>query len=181
MATITKPVAKLDGSLLLARKGEAMPAVAANQHNNPGLAWGAPAHPHDFQAQDLRAQESRNRDCREHAPSEKAHTQHDTKPIMAHINAHGPNGSARLRPDSFFTAHGRGAQPAPQRGRQTRVSMDQDAVALTLRVEDETYLRLKYLAQATGRSTQQVLSDALDRHLTDNGVPRSQRLVVKPQ
>jgi hypothetical protein len=32
-------VARLDGSLLLARKGEAIPAITATAHNNPDLAW----------------------------------------------------------------------------------------------------------------------------------------------
>ena len=42
-STNIKPAASLSSSLL-ARKGEAMPAVAATIHNNPGLAWGEHRH-----------------------------------------------------------------------------------------------------------------------------------------
>jgi len=163
-----KPTARLDASLLLARKGEASPAVAATQHNNPGLAWGAPAHPADFQPQ---------------SPAFSP----------AHIQVHA---QARLRPDSFFAhahapqghgvthmgVHGSGlsARSSAYTGR-TRASAERDPVALTMRVEDETYLRLKYLAQHTGRSTQQVLAEALDDHLLNSGVPSSRKLVVKPE
>ena len=153
---MTKPLARLDASLLLARKGEASPAVAATQHNNPGLAWGAPVHPGDFQPQ----------------MSTQAHqqaTQPDPQPVA----------KARLRPDSFFSAHGRGSAN-PYAKPRTRATQDRDPVALTMRVEDETYLRLKYLAQRTGRSTQQVLAEALDVHLVHSGVPHSRKLVVKP-
>jgi len=164
MTTTNKPAAKLDGSLLLARKGEAMPAVAATQHNNPALAWGAPAHPGDFQ------------------PTGDVETEprHAANPPAAAVVAHPATISqARLRPDSFFAAHGRGTHPV--KGRVVRAAQDRDPVALTMRVEDETYLRLKYLAQNTGRSTQQVLGDALERHLSVSGVPQSRKLVVKPE
>ena len=141
-----KPTARLDASLLLARKGEAAPAVAATQHNNPGLAWGAPAHPGDFQPQ--------------HTPQQ---------PVV----------QARLRPESFFSGHG--GRSTAQLHARARMSPERDPVALTMRVEDETYLRLKYLAQSTGRSTQQVLSEALDDHLVHSGVPHSRKLMVKPE
>ena len=139
-----KPAAHLDASLLLARKGEATPAVAATQYNNPGLVWGAPAHPGDFQPQT------------------------SGKPVI----------SARLRPTSFFAAHGRGAAPFTPK---TRANQDHEPVALTVRVEDETYLRLKYLAQCTGRSPQQVLTEALDGHLARCGVPHARKLVICPE
>lgn len=151
----SKPVARLDGSLLLARKGEASPAVAATQHNNPGLAWGAPVHSGDFQPQ-----------------------------AMIPVQASGKtNISARLRPSSFFAAHGRAAMPfnPKTRANQERANQEREPVALTVRVEDETYLRLKYLAQCTGRSLQQVLTEALDDHLARGGVPRSHKLVICPQ
>lgn len=142
-----KPIARLDASLLVARKGEAAPSVAATQHNNPGLAWGAPAHPHDFK------------------PETQQH------PVAQ------PAAKARLRPDSFF----RGATSAHANTRATRITQDRDPVALTLRVEDETYLRLKYLAQRTGRSTQEVLTEALSEHLVQSGVPKSRKLMVTPE
>lgn len=170
--TGVKPIARLDGSLLLARKGEAAPSVAATQHNNPALAWGAPAHPADYQPQTALAQSASAASAASAPPSQQ------------------PVASARLRPDSFqggaFTAHGRGAaaypqhHPASHSTPRVRAPLNQqrDPVALTLRVEDEMYLRLKYLAQHTGRSTQQVLAEALDGHLTNNGVPRSRKLVI---
>lgn len=145
-----KPVARLDGSLLLARKGEASPAVAATQHNNPGLAWEASVHPVDFQPQ-----------------------------AMIPVQASGKTSiSARLRPSSFFAARGRGAMPFNPK---TRINQEREPVALTVRVEDETYLRLKYVAQCTGQSPQQVLAEALDDHLARGGVPKSRKLVVCPE
>lgn len=143
----SKPIARLDASLLVARKGEAAPSVAATQHNNPGLAWGAPAHPHDFQP--------------------------DTHPQPVAQ----PTAKARLRPDSFF----RGTTSAHANARATRITQDRDPVALTMRVEDETYLRLTYLAQRTGRSTQEVLAEALNEHLVHSGVPKSRKLMVAPE
>lgn len=158
-----KPTARLDASLLLARKGEASPAVASTQHNNPGLAWGEPAHPGDFQPQSL---------IHAHPPVQPP------QPYAGNPGATKPIVMARLRPDSFFAAHGRGAVSMNAR---TRPNQDRDAVALTLRVEDETYLRMKYLAQHTGRSTQQVLAEALDNHLVHSGVPHSRKLIVQSE
>ncbi|MCR4376843.1 MAG: hypothetical protein NUV50_01970 [Rhodospirillales bacterium] len=147
-----KPAARLDGSLLLARKGEASPAVAATPHNNPGLAWGASVHPGDFQPQ---AQ-----------PQAMSPVQTSGKASI----------SARLRPSSFFAAHGRAA--VPFNNPKTRAAQEREPVALTVRVEDETYLRLKYLAQCTGQSPQQVLTEALDDHLVRGGVPKSRKLTI---
>jgi len=44
MSTAILKVASLDGSLLLARKGEAIPALTTTVHNNPGLAWAKSQH-----------------------------------------------------------------------------------------------------------------------------------------
>lgn len=170
-----KPLARLDASLVLARKGEASPAVAATQHNNPGLAWGAPAHPEDFQphgqphGQPLAG--VRQPSATAHFPTAQAHPPqtHAKQHVHAQASQH-VHAQARLRPDSFFAAN-----------LHTRTVPDRDPVALTLRVEDETYLRLKYLAQHSGRSTQQVLAEALDVHLTHSGVPRSRKMVVKSE
>lgn len=166
MTTSMKP-ARLDGSLLLARKGEAMPAVAATSHNNPGLAWGAPAHPQDISIQP------------------KTDVQSAPKPDPTRVVA-----TARLRPeqrpeqrqrpdkrlsaDSFFSGRNR------MEHRKAPVAHNSDLVALTLRVEDDTYLRLKYLAQQSGHSPQHVLTAALDNHLSLSGVPKSRKLFVKP-
>lgn len=160
LKTTVKPLARLDASLILARKGEASPAVAATQHNNPGLAWGAPAHPEDFQQHGTVV---RPPSTTAHFPTAQAH------PPQTH-GAKAVYSQARLRPDSFFAA-----------GVRTRTTPDRDPVALTVRLEDETYLRLKYLAQHTGRSTQQVLAEALDVHLTHSGVPRSRKMVIKSE
>ena len=73
-------------------------------------------------------------------------------------------------------AHGRLQNPGRLAGND-----DRDPVALTLRVEDNTYLRLTYLAQATGKSIQQVLNAALEGHLIENGVPVTRKLVVRPK
>jgi len=153
----TRPVARLDASLLLARKGEAMPAIAATQHNNPGLAWGAQPHPQDFQSQ-------------HHQP------QHHQTPPVAHPSPRPQTVStARLRMENFVGARPfkTNARPDPQN--------HVDDVALTLRIEDETYLRLKYLAQKTGMSTRKILNEALTFHLVRKGVPRSRKMVLKPE
>ena len=163
----SRPVARLDASLLLARKGEAMPAIAATQHNNPGLAWGAQPHPQDFQAPDFQAQNFQAQDfqAQSHQPHHVAQPPQRTKTVA----------TARLRSDSFATTRAvkSNARPAPQ--------SQADDVALTLRIEDETYLRLKYLAQKTGMSTRRILNEALTFHLVRKGVPRSQKMVLKPK
>jgi len=148
----TRPAARLDASLLLARKGEAMPAIAATQHNNPGLAWGAQPHPQDFQPQHPQPQQVAQ-------PAPRPQTV----------------ATARLRTDTFVGARPfkTTARPAPQ--------SHVDDVALTLRIEDETYLRLKYLAQKTGMSTRKILNEALTFHLVRKGVPRSRKMVLKPE
>jgi|GEM_PF-1995952 len=150
----SRPVARLDASLLLARKGEAMPAIAATQHNNPGLAWGAQPHPHDFQPQQTSPQ-----------PAQPAQSAPRPQSVA----------TARLRSDSF--APTRAVKPNARPVPQNHV----DDVALTLRIEDETYLRLKYLAQKTGMSTRKILNEALTFHLVRKGVPRSQKMVLKPK
>jgi len=164
MATSVKPVsrpaARLDASLVLARKGEAMPAIAATQHNNPGLAWGAQPHPHDFQPQ--------------HTPSH-----HPVQPISRPTARPQMIASARLRPDTFAMPRtGKATAKASVRPGPQPLT---DDVALTLRIEDETYLRLKYLAQKSGLSTGKVLNDALAFHLVRKGVPRAQKMVLKPE
>lgn len=154
--TATKPVGRLDASMLLARKGEAQPAVRATTQNNPGLAWGV------------------------HTPAADAHHPSQPQPRAVHTQppvsqGHRPTASARLRADSFM---GQGQQ-AHSLGRS--VSHDRDPVALTLRVEDNTYLRLAYLAQAMGTSVQKVLASALEHHLTEHGLPVTRKLVVRPK
>jgi len=153
----TRPVARLDASLLLARKGEAMPAIAATQHNNPDLAWGAQLHPQDFQSQ-------------HHQPQH-----HQPQPVAQPAPRPQTVATARLRTETFVGARPfkTNARPGPQ--------SHVDDVALTLRIEDETYLRLKYLAQKTGMSTRKILNEALTLHLVRKGVPRSRKMVLKPE
>jgi len=153
----TRPVARLDASLLLARKGEAMPAIAATQHNNPDLAWGAQPHPQDFQSQ-------------HHQPQH-----HQPQPVAQPAPRPQTVATARLRTETFVGARPfkTNARPGPQ--------SHVDDVALTLRIEDETYLRLKYLAQKTGLSTRKILNEALTFHLVRKGVPRSRKMFLKPE
>jgi len=158
----TRPVARLDASLLLARKGEAMPAIAATQHNNPGLAWGAQPHPQDFQPQ-------------HHQPQHHQPQHHQTQPTAQPAPRPQTVATARLRTETFVGARPfkTNARPGPQ--------SQVDDVALTLRIEDETYLRLKYLAQKTGLSTRKILNEALTFHLVRKGVPRTRKMVLKPE
>ena len=172
---VSRPVARLDASLLLARKGEAMPAVAATQHNNPALAWGAQPHPQDFQPHHHHHHQQQQAQLHpvtqaNPQPNLQAHAQpqHPVQRIK-------PVATARLRSDSFvgMRTPSTGSRPCPQP--QT------DDVALTLRIEDEMYLRLKYLAQKSGLSTRKILNDALAFHLVRKGVPRARKMVLKPE
>jgi len=84
--------------------------------------------------------------------------------------------TARLRADSFVAAR------QSTTARKTKLSPTaSDAVILSLVLEDEAYLRLKYLAQKSGVSTQKVLREALGSHLVHQGVPRTQKMNIKPQ
>lgn len=150
-----RPVASLDASLLLARKGEASPAIVATQHNNPGLAWGAAPHPEDFQS----------------VPQPMQHQPAQVAPAQAQAShPPQPRAQARLRPDSLFA-----------RPRSTRSGAPTEAVTVALRLEDAMYLRLKYLAQASGMSTQAILNEALGLHLIRKGVPQSRKIVIKTE
>lgn len=160
MATSTKPAARLDSSLLLARKGEAQPAIHATSQNNPGLAWGGDLHPEDFQPQ-IQTQKP----VQQHPQPQPAQLR--TQPVAQPVTKPTPRVNALLRPDSFLGAH-------------TKKRTGVEQVAMTLRVDDDTYLRLKYLAQNTGRSTQHVLNEAINAHLNHEGLPRTRKLVVKP-
>ena len=174
--TVSLKPASLNASLLLARKGEAMPAVAATSQNNPGLAWGAPVHPEDVTAL------PQPHPTHAHNPQSKVVATARMRPEqLPHPEPrpeqrpeHRPRSDARLSPDSFFSGRNRN-EP-----RKVPVAHNSDLVALTMRIEDEAYLRLKYLAQQSGRSAMHVLNDALDTHLSRSGVPKSRKLIVKP-
>ena len=148
MSTQTKPAARLDASLLLARKGEAQPAVHATSQNNPAMAWGGGQHPDDFKV------------------AQPAH-QPTPRPAPAPSPAHHQSNTVSPRAGAFLTAQAKQRQAREQ-------------VAMSLRIDDETYLRLKYLAQKTGRSTQQVFAEALEKHLLRNGLPQSRKVVLRP-
>lgn len=167
--TVSLKPARLDASLLLARKGEAMPAVAATSQNNPGLAWGAPAHP-----EDIVQPEAHPTPTPKVVATARLRPEHRPEQRPEYRSEHRPRADARLSPDSFFSGRN---QSLP---RKTPVAHNADLVALTMRIEDETYLRLKYLAQQSGRSAMHVLNDALDTHLSRSGVPKSRKLIVKP-
>lgn len=172
-----KPVGRLDASMLFARKGEAAPAMAATTQNNPGLAWGAPAVPadlHHAQAME-RAPSHHPQPSQNHAAASLTGAVEAPAPVKTPSAK--PTASARLRPESFLSTHGRGGFAA----RSRKSPVERDPVALTVRMEDDTYLRLKYLAQSLGRSTQQILGEALDKHLSHEGVPQTRKLVVKPE
>jgi len=164
MATSTKPairpVARLDASLLLARKGEALPAIAATQHNNPGLVWGAQPHPDDFQPQSFQTHHNSPQAPRPQQPAARVH----------------PSATARLRNAEALFASRTTKVPARQ-GPHSQL----DDVALSLRLEDETYLRLKFLAQKSGLSTQKILNEALAFHLVRKGVPRSRKISLNSE
>lgn len=170
--TVSLKPARLNASLLLARKGEAMPAVAATSQNNPGLAWGGAAHPEDVtvQPQPNPTPQSKVVATARMRPEQLPHP--ESRPEQR--PEHRPRSDARLSPDSFFSGRNRN-EP-----RKVPVAHNSDLVALTMRIEDETYLRLKYLAQQSGRSAMHVLNDALDTHLSRAGVPKSRKLIVKP-
>lgn len=133
--TRRKSPAKLDASLL-ARKGEAVPAVAATVHNNPSLAW-------DMTAAPKRASHSRNR--------------------------------SRLGPHSFAKAFANEKSFQPSR-QQTKA----DAVAMIFKIEDQTYLRLKYQSQMSGQSSQDLIRMALEFYLNAAGVPQGSNWLIKP-
>lgn len=140
MSTGTKPAARLDASLLLARKGEASPAIVATQHNNPGLAWGEARHPEDFQGPQSHG-----------TPS---------KPV--------PNMTARLRTESLF---------ARQKKRMRPASYPQgESVLINLHLQDDTYLRLKYLSQKMPATIQNIITNALRDYLERNGVPKTRNI-----
>lgn len=170
-----KPVGRLDASMLLARKGEAQPAVAATTQNNPSLAWGVYTppvdahHPATATAAASKASEPQAR------PPQAAQFGHGHKPTAS---------AARLRPDSFVPPRSsNGVKVSAQSRSLDRMAAneDRDPVALTMRVEDNTYLRLTYLAQTSGKTVQQVLNAALEGHLIENGLPVTRKLVVRPK
>ena len=157
---VTRPVARLDASLLLARKGEALPAIAATQHNNPGLVWGAQPHPEDFQP---------------HAFQPQHNTVQASRPQQPTLRAQ-PAATARLRKGAALFGGRTSKTPIRQNPHS-----QMEEVVLSLRLEDKAYLRLKYLAQKSGLSTQKILREALSFHLVRKGVPRSRKISLNTE
>lgn len=74
----------------------------------------------------------------------------------------------RLNPRSFATEE------------HDRQNTKGDVVAMTLKIEDESYLRLKYQSQVSGRSSQDLIRTALEFYLNSAGVPQGANWVLKP-
>ena len=149
-----KPVASLSASLL-ARKGEAMPAVAATIYNNPSLAWGEP----------IQKDESINHHAKRidtsHAPS--VFTSGSANEKLQQIKKH-----LKLSPKQ--------TKENTKVERRAKI----DSVALILNIEDENYMRLKYHAQISGKTSQEIIRRAIEEYLDQAGTPTGPEWVIKP-
>ena len=157
--TSTKPAASLSASLL-ARKGEAIPAVAATLYNNPSLAWGG--------------------DVSDGINSNNHAKRIDTTPAPALVTQ-----KATPRQHSLVKKY---LKPLPRKGDNEKtpsiskksVKQKGDLVALILNIEEENYMRLKYKAQISGKSSQEIVRKAIERYLDDEGTPRGHGWAIKP-
>ncbi|MCK5546962.1 MAG: hypothetical protein KAI27_06275 [Rhodospirillaceae bacterium] len=154
-STNIKPVASLS-STLLARKGEAIPAVAATIYNNPGLAWdkqqpGGEKTIHHTKRMDTTAAPS-VLGLRAQSASKKSHIA--VKNVL----------KKTLTKDLA-------KQPAKQKG---------DSIALIFNIEDEHYMRLKYQAQVSGKTSKELIRNAIEQYLDAEGAPNSSAWVIKP-
>jgi len=131
MSISSKP-ASLDGSLLFARKGEAIPAITANQHNNPGYAWGESLHPDDFQAEIY-----------------------------------------PLHPEQ------RDAEKNETQRHELNDNQTSNHVDMTLKMDLDLLLRIQYVAQNSNKRVQNVIHEAIDKHLNTNGVLGHHKLSVR--
>ena len=134
-----KPAASLSSSLL-ARKGEAMPAVAATIYNNPGLAWGGHRHADEKEIRHTKRVDTTR------APSVLTARKHTTKVSVKKT-------------------------PAKQKG---------DSIALIFNIEDEHYMRLKYQAQVSGKTSKELIRKAIEYYLDAKGTPTGPTWMVKP-
>jgi len=158
--TSTKPAASLSASLL-ARKGEAIPAVAATLYNNPGLAWGD-----DTSSGGVKPAHHAKRIDATPAPTVVA--QHANGKQHSLIKKY-------LKPLPRKSDNEKTPSISKNATRQKG-----DSVALILNIEEENYMRLKYKAQISGKSSQEIVRKAIERYLDEEGVPRGSGWVVKP-
>ncbi|MDH5772959.1 MAG: hypothetical protein OEY84_07475 [Rhodospirillaceae bacterium] len=157
--TNTKPAASLSASLL-ARKGEAVPAVAATLYNNPSLAWGG--------------------DVGDGTNSNHHAKRIDTTPAPAVVAQ-----KVAVKQHSIIKKY---LKPLPRKGdsektpsiSKSNVRQKGDSVALILNIEEENYMRLKYKAQISGKSSQEIVRKAIERYLDDEGMPHGHGWTVKP-
>ena len=157
--TSTKPAASLSASLL-ARKGEAMPAVAATLYNNPSLAWES--------------------DAGDGVNSNHHAKRIDTTPAPAVVAQ-----KVAVKQHSIIKKY---LKPLPRKGdsektpsiSKSNVRQKGDSVALILNIEEENYMRLKYKAQISGKSSQEIVRKAIERYLDDEGIPHGHGWTVKP-
>ena len=157
--TSTKPAASLSASLL-ARKGEAIPAVAATLYNNPSLAWGS--------------------DTTDGMNSGHHAKRIDTTPAPTVVTQ-----KATGKQHSIIKKY---LKPLPRRGDNEKtpsiskngIRQKGDSVALILNIEEENYMRLKYKAQISGKSSQEIVRRAIERYLDDEGTPRGNGWAIKP-
>ena len=140
-----KPVASLS-STLLARKGEAMPAVASTIYNNPGLAWDEKEIRHTKRTDTKRTDTTRT-------PSVLTTRTHKTKMPVKKMTV----------------------KPTP-----TPVKQKGDSIALIFNIEDEHYMRLKYQAQVSGKTSKELIRKAIEYYLDAEGAPIGSDWVVKP-
>ena len=63
-------------------------------------------------------------------------------------------------------------QPSPREGQMTS--------SLSVTLDEDLFLRLKYLAQQNQGNMHNILNEALERHLSRNGVFKALKLAVKP-
>lgn len=145
-----KPVASLS-STLLARKGEAVPAVAATIYNNPGLAW------NEQRLSDKKTIHHAKRVDTTVAPSILSLQPQSTKKT-SHNTVNAVKNSLKK-------------SPAKQRG---------DSIALIFNIEEEHYMRLKYQSQVSGKTNKELIRQAIEQYLDGEGTPSGPSWMIKP-
>ncbi len=161
-----KPAASLDASML-ARKGEAQPAIVATVFNNPALAWERANEALHTTLRPLTQTEPRpaNRPATE-SRADGALTSKRLS-LAGHAKSEAANKPA-IKPD---------VKPAAKAESKTQKG---DAVAMIFKMDEAAYLRLKYQAQMDGRSSQELIRAALDHYLDEVGAPKESRWRVRP-
>lgn len=71
-------------------------------------------------------------------------------------------------------------QPHQEPRQQTAPRENQMTSSLSVTLDEDLFLRLKYLAQQSQGNMHNILNDALERHLSRNGVFKALKLAVKP-